>query len=143
MNQNSTETATPDADRWTYLGRRMVKGTLRHCFRAADDEDGVLRWWKSNKASLYYGLKIGEEYALDEGKLPQSWISAKTGAQADEDERVRLQVLDRSAELEQRAKKVDRSPDLLNTVEQLRVARRSLSAAQRVTFDAWLLNSIR
>lgn len=85
---------------------------------------------------------IGTEYAIGD-QLPQFWTDIATGKKADEAQRIAWQARDRATEMEKRQKSVKTSPDLDQLVETLKNRRLKLSPAQRVGFDAWLLNAIR
>lgn len=142
----TTETPTPEdgtpekATRiLTYIGRRIQKGRLFHCF--VDYTDEAIVWFPKVKASLFAGAVIGTTYDLSEG-IPAIWRDRATG-QAESQTRLDWQARDRAEYQKSQEKKTSSSPDLDAAVEAIQKARRKMPANQLALFDAWLLNKIR
>lgn len=133
----SEETET---QRVTYIGRRIQKGKLQHCFRD-DTEGGVVVWWPKTKPSTFAGCKIGRSYEFG-GRFPSVWINHETG-QVAEDLATQWQAQDRAAYLAKNERTASSSPELDKAIEAIQTARLSLTPSQRAHFDAWLLNKIR
>jgi len=125
-------------EKMTYIGRRMQKGKLHHCFL---DAEGVVTWYPKAKASTFQGARIGTTYEIG-GRFPQIWSSVKVGELSDQ-ERLNWQAQDRAAYALKTERAGSSSPDLDNAVDAIKNARIRMNASQRAAFDAWLLNKIR
>lgn len=125
-------------EKMTYIGRRLQKGKLQHCFL---DEEGDVIWYPKAKASTFQGARIGSTYEIGK-QFPKFWSDAKVGELSDQ-ERTNWQALDRAAYALKTERSGSPSPDLDKAVDAIKTARLRMSASQRAAFDAWLLNKIR
>lgn len=122
----------------TYIGRRIQKGKIQHCFK---EEAGGIVWYPKAKASTFQGAMIGSTYKIGP-RFPQLWSDAKTGEE-DEQTRLKWQALDRAAYASKSERSASNSPELDAAVDAIRMARSSIPRGQTAAFDAWLLNKIR
>lgn len=126
---------------YIYVGRRIQKGVLKHCF-TTDEDRGSLTWWPKAKASAFYGLVIGTYYEVGES-LPRNWSSVTTNQRSSEEDILKWSGLDKAEAMVKREKAIKPTPRLDRLVDDLRRCRHDLSNSQRVAFDVWLLNEIR
>lgn len=130
-----------DKKHLTYIGRRIQKGKLQHCFLEGAEGNQSIVWFPKAKASRFAGARIGTIYEIGDC-LPDLWSSAQIG-DVEDAQKLQWQTADRGAYLEANERKGSNSPELDDLVDRLKRARYGLTASQRPAFDAWLLNQIR
>ena len=133
--------------RMTYIGRRCPAkgGKLVHAFlKEGVTDQETFTYWPKAKAHCFAGAIIGTTYDIPDDTLPTGWSACAVG-EVDEQTKVRWQASDRLANTlyqEERVAK-NRTPELDEAMETLRLARLSLPPNQRAAFDAMVLNSLR
>lgn len=126
-----------EAERLTYIGRRLQGGKLKHSFR---QEDGSIVFYPKAPASTFAGARIGRTYNVGP-RFPSIWASVEVDRLPDA-ECVRWQAADRAA-YETKAERAGSSlPELDAAITALREARAVLPHGQRRGFDVWLLKKI-
>lgn len=128
------------ADKFIYVGRRIVKNSLKHCFIEQDSDDSTLTFWPKAKSSIFSGAKIGTVYEFKNG-VPRLWSEAEIG-ESSEEMKLQWQGADRTSYLESIERKQSSSPELDEAIENLRHARSRLSSNQKMSFDIWVVNQI-
>lgn len=123
---------------YTYIGRRVE---LVAAFCEGDQVD-TYTFWPKAKASVFAGAVIGSIYEFPDGAVPPLWTPAKVG-QVDADQAAIWQGADRAAYLSTQERKADASPQLTQALATLRAARNGVGHAQRLSFDLWVLQSIK
>lgn len=123
----------------TYIGRRIENGKLFHCFD--DQKSKRTFWFPKVKKNRFAGIKIGMQYNMPEGTIPNYWPDVEVGF-VDELTVKRYEAADRSELSLDNARKIKPHPNLDRIVSELATIRNSLNVSQRKAFDLWLIQSL-
>lgn len=126
------------SEKYTYVGRRLQKGKLQHCFQE-EGKKGLV-WWPKMKASVVAGARIGRTYKIGD-RFPSLWSEAEV-SQVSDDVATEWQALDRAAYLGSQELKQSPVPELDAAISALARARMQMPASRRGYFDGWLINQI-
>ncbi|MEJ5217119.1 hypothetical protein WG622_02610 [Cognatishimia sp. D5M38] len=124
----------------TYVGRRIVKAGLKHCFIEGHEED-KLTFYPKVKASRFAGAIIGATYKFEDDRIPTIWGKCQLGM-VDGRRKLEWELEDRLSVEENKQRNLDPSGELTDVIARLRFFRFRLNGRSRALFDTWLLREL-